>query len=244
MKRIVQGVMLGCLSSGSLFAGMMQDTAPPSPAWQWVGQLSVGTAWSKAGETETFYLNPTIEKSYRASKKLKGMPSGELFLGVQKALSSQIFGQLGLVVATTGNARVDGIIWDDADPQFNNYTYRYKVRNTRIGVKGRALLDKGQKLVPYVSGSVNIGFNRAHDFTNNPLIFQAIPNQNFESHIKTAFSYTLGAGIQTPLNNHWHTGIGYEFLDFGKSNLNRAPGQTMGSGLSLNHLYTHGILVN
>ena len=142
------------------------------------------------------------------------------------------------------NARVDGVIWDDADPQFNNHSYRYKVRNTRVGIKGRALLDKGQKVVPYVSGSVNIGFNRSHEFTNNPLIFQALANENFASNTKTSFSYTLGAGVQTPLNNYWHAGIGYEFLDFGKSRLNRAPGQTMNSGLRLNNLYTNSVLIN
>lgn len=244
MKKRLSVLAVGAMVSGSLYAGMMQDKEPVAPAWQWVGQLSIGAAWSKAGETQTFYLNPTIEKSYRASEKSKGMPSGELFIGAQKAISAQVLGQLGLVLATTGNARVDGVIWDDADPQFNDHSYRYKVRNTRLGIKGRALLDKGQKVIPYVSASANIGFNRAHDYTNNPLIFEAIANENFAGKTKTAFSYTLGGGVQTALNSHWHAGIGYEFLDFGKSNLNRAPGQTMGSGLSLSHLYTHGVLVN
>lgn len=241
MKMIIQSVLLSCLFSGALYAGMMQEK---TPSWQWVGQLSVGAAWSKAGKTQTFYLNPTIEKSYRASEQSKSMPSGALFIGSKKTISSQIAGQLGLVLATTGNARVDGIIWDDADPQFNNHSYRYKVRNTRIGIKGRALMYMGHRFNPYVSGSINIGFNSAHEFTNTPLIFQALPNNNFASHTKTAFSYTFGAGVDKQLSNHWYAGIGYEFLDFGKSRLDRAPGQTMNSGLSMNHLYTHGILIN
>lgn len=39
-------------------------------------------------------------------------------------------------------------------------------------------------------------------------------------------------------------GIGYEFADWGRSQLNRAPGQTLNSGLSLSHLYTNGFLFN
>jgi hypothetical protein len=39
-------------------------------------------------------------------------------------------------------------------------------------------------------------------------------------------------------------GAGYEFADWGKSGLNRAAGQTLNTGLALNHLYTNGVLVN
>ena len=45
--------------------------------------------------------------------------------------------------------------------------------------------------MPWVSASLGVGFNRAHDFTNTPLIFEALPNNNFEDHTKTAFTYTL-----------------------------------------------------
>lgn len=73
-----------------------------------------------------------------------------------------------------------------------------------------------QKVVPYVRGSVNLGFNRPHELTQTPLLFQALPNANFANNTKTAVSYTVDSGTQTPLNNHRHSGIGYEFLDFGK----------------------------
>lgn len=95
-----------------------------------------------------------------------------------------------------------------------------------------------------MSGSANIGFNRAYGYSNTPLIFEALANPNFGDNTKTAFSYSLGLGVQTAINAQWHAGIGYEFLDFGKSRLNRASGQTMNSGLQLSHLYTHGVLLN
>ena len=67
---------------------------------------------------------------------------------------------------------------------------------------------------------------------------------NFASNTTTAFTYTLGAGVQRYLNPHWQAGIGYEFADWGRSQLNRALGQTLNSGLSLSHLYTNGFLLN
>ena len=77
---------------------------------------------------------------------------------------------------------------DDTDPQFDNYSYHYKARNPHVAVKGKLLLDKGYWVMPWVSASLGVGFNRAHDFTNTPLIFEALSNNNFTSHTKTAFT--------------------------------------------------------
>ncbi|ASQ45389.1 outer membrane protein [Legionella clemsonensis] len=241
--RLFLSVATAGVLGSTAFAGTMGPIMG-SKDWTWVGSIAAGPVWARGGETQTFYLAPDIEKTYAARKSTNALASGELFVGLQKSLTSQWLGQLGLAVATTGNAKLQGVIWDDADPQFDNYSYQYKVRNTRLAVKGKLLLDKGYWFMPWVSASVGVGFNRAHEFTNTPLIFEALPNPNFTNHTKTAFTYTLGAGVQKALNDHWQIGVGYEFADWGKSELGRALGQTMNSGLTLNHLYTNGVLFN
>ncbi|RMX21650.1 porin family protein [Legionella jordanis] len=232
----------GVLGSAA-FAGTMGPVMP-SKDWTWVASIAAGPVWARGGETQTFFLAPEIEKTYAARKSTNVLASGELFVGIQKTWSSQWLGQLGLAAATTGNAKLQGVIWDDADPEFNNHSYQYKIRNSRIAVKGKLLLDKGYWLMPWVSASLGVGFNRAHEYSNAPLIFEALPNPNFADHTKTAFTYTLGAGVQKAFNDHWQVGIGYEFADWGKSELGRADMQTMNSGLALNHLYTNGVLLN
>lgn len=232
----------GVLGS-TAFAGTM-GPAVPSKDWTWVSSIAAGPVWVRGGETQTFFLAPEIEKTYAARKSTNVLASGELFVGIQKTWSSQWLGQLGLAAATTGNAKLQGVIWDDAAPEFNNHSYQYKIRNSRIAVKGKLLLDKGYWLMPWVSASLGVGFNRAHDFTNTPLIFEALPNPNFTNHTKTAFTYTLGAGVQKSISEHWQLGVGYEFADWGKSELGRASGQTLNEGLKLNHLYTNGVVLN
>ncbi|HAT8369157.1 TPA: porin family protein [Legionella pneumophila] len=232
----------GVLGS-TAFAGTM-GPAVPSKDWTWVSSIAAGPVWVRGGETQTFFLAPEIEKTYADRKSTNVLASGELFVGIQKTWSSQWLGQLGLAAATTGNAKLQGVIWDDADPEFNNHSYQYKIRNSRIAVKGKLLLDKGYWLMPWVSASLGVGFNRAHDFTNTPLIFEALPNPNFTNHTKTAFTYTLGAGVQKSISEHWKLGVGYEFADWGKSELGRASGQTLNEGLKLNHLYTNGVVLN
>jgi hypothetical protein len=190
------GVLVSQASAGTMGPVM------PSKDWAWVGSISAGPVWTRGGETQNFYLAPEIEKTYAARKSTNALASGELFVGIQKSWSSQWLGQLGLAAATTGNTRLQGVIWDDADPAFDNYSYQYKVGNTRVVVKGKLLLDKGYWAIPWVSASLGVGFNRAYDFTNTPLIFEALPNNNFANHTKTAFTYTLGAGVQKSISGH------------------------------------------
>lgn len=207
--------------------------------------LSAGPVWESAGQTQTFYLQPNIEKTYVANNNTHALADGELFIGIQQTLNPQIQAQWGLAVATTSNASLSGNIWDDADPTFNNFTYGYQVEHTHIAAKGKLLSTRSfYTLNPYLSGSLGVGFNQSHNFKNTPLIFQAVATPNFTSHTSTAFTYTVGVGVQKTLSTHWQAGVGYEFADWGHSSLSRAPEQTMGSGLSLSHLYTNGLMFN
>lgn len=209
-----------------------------------VATLSLGPVWENTGNTQTFYLAPNIEKTYAADHASHALVNGEIFLGIQKPLREKIEGQIGLAVATTGNAALSGVIWDDALPQFNNYTYSYQVRHTHVAVKGKLLADGGYIVTPWVSGSLGVGFNQAHDYNNTPAISQAATMPNFTSNTTTVFTYTLGVGVERHLNQHWQAGVGYEFADWGSSQLGRASGQTLNAGLSLSHLYTNGFLFN
>ena len=233
---------LSSLISATAWSG----TAGPLPvekSWTWAASVSGGFAVARAGETETFFLAPGIEKSYVAQKDNNTLATGEVFFGVHKWLQGQSAMQLGLALSTTGNADLQGVIWDDASPLFDNHKYQYKIRNTRIALKGKFIFDNIWMVNPWVSATAGVGFNRAHSFDNQPVIFQALPNNNFENNTKTAFSYGFGAGVQKNINQHWHVGVGYEFSDWGKSQLDRARGQTLGTGLSLNHLYTNGATI-
>lgn len=240
--------MKGILLAGTLSLLSMTATAgtmgEAAPLWSRVFTVSLGPVWADKGDKQTFYLDPDIVKTYTATHTSKAIADGELFLGMQKNLNSHVQGQLGLAAAFTGNASVFGQIWDDADPQFNNHSYHYKIRHSHVAVKGKLLADRGYLVIPWISGSVGVGFNRAYHFLNNPLIFEALPNTNFASHTKTSFTYTVGVGVQRALSNNVQLGIGYEFADWGKSHLDRAWGQTLNTGLKRDHVYTNGFLVN
>ena len=201
--------------------------------------LSGGPAWYNAGAEQSFYLLPGVEKNYTANKKTRTLGTGELFLGFERALNTKLTGQLGFAVSTTSDAKISGDIWEYADSEFDNYVYSYKVIHTGLAIKGKLLADENLPVQPYISGSLGVGFNQAHAFERTPTVIGEIPHPRFQPNSVTAFTYTVGIGVQRALDQNWKVGIGYEFADWGKSHLARFEGQTLNTGLSLNHLYTN-----
>jgi opacity protein-like surface antigen len=212
--------------------------------WPLVVSVSGGTGFTRAGATQTINLAPLTIKTFAAHKATNTVAAGSVFIGLQKKLMPQLLGQYGFVIAKTSDANLQGYIWDDANPIFDNAIYQYHIQSTRVAVQGKLLLDKVRWIEPWIGGSLGVSFNRAHGFNNIPTIAEALPMNNFDGHIENSFSYTLGAGFQTPINKNWQIGVGYEFADWGESQLNRANGQTENSGPTMNHLYSQAIMLN
>lgn len=237
--------LLACLSAEATFAASKssesnsKQTLPRLSSY--VVALSAGPALSNNGHTQTIRLQPDLEQTYAASNTSQLLASGEIFIGLQQTLNARYTAQFGLALAASSNANLNGDIWQDADPDFNNFSYKYQVSHAHVAVKGKFLADLGQMVKPYVSGSLGVGFNRAHDFSMTSKLFQQIVPPAFEANTITSLTYTVGAGIQKDLNEHWQAGLGYEFADWGNSQLARAYGQTLNSGLTLSNLYTNSL---
>lgn len=201
--------------------------------------VSVGPAWSNPQKTQALTLQPDIKKTYVSTNGSSSLLSGEIFLGLQRPLYSMLDGQLGVAVAGASNVNLSGDVWEDMNPNFNNYVYKYNVNHAHVALKAKLLSHVKDIYSPYVSGSLGAGFNHAYAFSLTPKIYEEVPAPLFRANTTTALTYTLGLGIQRAMNANWQVGVGYEFADWGKSHLAAAPEQTIGNGLSLNHLYTN-----
>lgn len=218
--------------------------------WKPLIGLSAGPTWALANQTQTLNLQPDVPKSYISHQNNATFVTAELFLAGQKLLHPQgltkpVMGQLGLVVAWSGDADVSGDVWEDANPNFNNFNYAYKINHTYVGLQGRLLGKFDDKFVymlePYISGSLGVGFNRAYNYSETPKIPEEVPAPSFAAHTKTAFSYTLGVGLQKSITSHLAAAVGYEFADWGQNQLGRAAGQTLNQGLSSAHMYAQQV---
>lgn len=234
-----------CLLSSSGFAAssaLIDNTTKNEfnrPDKTTVFTLSMGPAWSDAQTTQTFLLQPDLKKTYTSTNGSTTLIDGEVFAGIQKTLHPKIDGQIGLAVAGASNSNLSGNVWEDGNPNFNNYVYKYSVNHAHVAIKGKLLGIFQERYQPYLSASVGVGFNRSSNFSLTPKIEEEIPAPLFQANTTTAFTYTVGVGVQTAINDRWKVGVGYEFADWGQSHLAAAIGQTIGNGPSLSHLYTN-----
>lgn len=205
--------------------------------------LSGAATWTSGNQTQTLALESDVLKTYTASQPSNVIPSFELLIGYEKPImtSHPIIGQLGLRLAEAGNATLNGDIWEDANPNFDNFNYDYKIRHFDISVKGRLIGAFGFYVDPYISGSIGLGVNRAYDFTITPKISSEVAAPPFASNTTTAFTYTVGIGLQRKCYENFEVALGYEFADWGRSSLSAASGQVTNQAPSLNHLYAQSL---
>lgn len=229
---------IACILSGNAISGTMSSITQTSD-WSKVITLSAGNSWAKAGSTQILYVQPDVEQTYSATKQSNSLFATELFAGLQHSSGGKFVVQTGLALAFNGDAKLQGDIWEDSDPEFNNYFYSYRVKHKHLAVKGKLIADMGMIIQPYLSGSAGIAKNRDYSYLIVPKIEEEIAAPNFSKHTSTSFTYTLGAGVQKSFNDHWQAGLGYEFADWGKNRLGRAYDQTVNDGLTLAHLYTN-----
>lgn len=203
--------------------------------------ISGGPLNTSNEKAETIILRPNVSKTYTANTNNSGYATGEIFWGYERIIEEGMFGQFGLAVAYT-NTKVKGDIWEDANPNFNDFAYQYNTNRVRIAAKGKLVTNLVYDFGGYLSGSAGFAVNKANSFSITSRMLAAVPAPAFRSNSEIGFSYTLGLGLEKPFSSSWRGGVGYEFADWGPSSLDRAPGQSLNNGLGMSHLYTHAIL--
>lgn len=239
MKRVIF-FLLSVMSFG-IIAGTIGEAKSLFPT---MVTISLGPAFENAGQTQTFNLQPDLENTYQSIKNTHTLANGGVWLGKQFPFFGyeNVFHRYGLAITATSHATLTGNIWDDADPDFNNYTYSGKVEQTSVVFEGKWLYQLTSSVLPYLSIGIGLGINRSYDFIIKPQIIEQIAPPTFANNTQAAFTYTIGLGLEKQWDQHFATAIGYEFADWGKSNFAAAPGQTIGTGPVLNNLYTNEVL--
>lgn len=210
--------------------------------------LSLNGGIGSQGSTETFFLQPDVQKSYVPSGSKPTVFFAELFGGVQNPVDfgyeTQFFWQLGLALAYSTNLQFKGTILEDANPIFENYSYKYDVTHSHFALKSKLFYAMNDVMDLYLSAGIGASYNQAGSFRISPLIFEEVPAPFFSRQSTTSSYYSIGVGAQYDINECWQWGLGYEFSGWGKSQLGRAPGQTVGAGLQVNNLYMNSINLN
>ena len=238
MIRTIYGGLIPLCFAIPVFAGEMGHTTH-----DYFISISAGPSWTKPSSTQTIALQPDVVDSYvlQNLNNTTFLGNGEVFLGVQYHFFEKIQSQVGVAFYASSFAKLRGYIQVDGDPDFQNYTYQYQMNHEHIALKSKWIFEQPLHINPYVSGGIGVGFNRSYEYSITPLIFQAVPMPPFQPNTQVALSYSLGAGFQRDLSQHFAVALGYQFVSWGAGHLDPARGQTSSKGLGLNNLYTQGI---
>lgn len=237
--------LLGSLSLFSSFSiWAAEPVYDPNLPLEWASiiTLSAGPTWAWPGQSQFLYLgNPALPYYFDAQEKTNLIGTGEIFFGLQRAVSRNIIGQLGLGVAVASDVENSGYVNSEDILAIN--TYQYKVSHARVEMKGKLIAAAVPFLQPYLSASAGIAFNRAHNYRSVSINEDIYPIFGFERNSEVGFAYSAGVGVQKMLNPYWQVGVGYEFADWGKNYLSANNfGKTVGLGSA--YLYTNELLIS
>jgi len=217
---------------------ILKAANPAPPPYPTFITLNLGPGWPTSTQNEVIELLPNVSNRYISANNTDAFLDGELFVGWQKKMKNQAEAQLGAAYMVTNSAKINGVIWQDNDVLFNNETYVYRIKHSHVALRAKLLSAPKETFQGYLTGSIGVAFNTSYGFNNYPVISTVLPSSNFKDNTQTAFTYTVAAGVQKILNPNWALGMGYQFADWGKSHLNRAPGQTLNTGPSFRNFYT------
>ncbi|CAM2940022.1 Uncharacterised protein [Legionella steigerwaltii] len=233
MKKIVSLAL--CLFSA--YAAAANISTPRN--FQYLADLSLGPSWISGVKEnpQIFNRNTDYEMEYLYNKSSNSpILDAELFLGIQKAVASNIRGQLGLNLSETSIISLKGTIWEFSDPAFNNFSYKYRLSHTDVAAKGKLIFDSKLLVNPYVSASIGVNFNQTQGLIVYPLTDEETYNPPVVNHNSSSFMYSVGVGLQKTITAHSQFGIGYQFKRLGQSNLIVDGDQLNSSDLYLNFL--------
>jgi len=219
-----------------LFSGLVNASAQDI---QKVLSISGNIAWTNPGQTQTFDIVPDLNQTYYDLSKTSLVSVFEGFIGLQTALNANLDGQLGVVIVGAPEVYLNGNIEQEANPDFNNYNYSYKIQHTHVAAQAKLFYNSSLPLSPYIMASLGAGNNKSYDYYQSSKLFEVFDQRLFNNDKTISFVYTLGAGFQSKLYQYIFFNIGYEFSDWGKSRV--APGyeQDNQNSIKLSHFYAN-----
>ncbi len=201
--------------------------------------ITAGADFIHTDHSQSLSLIPPFSNYYASNSSYPSSASLGLGGGLEGHPSDRFFWQLGFSGFFNTSLMSTGEVWQFGLPEYNNFDYSYRIRSLRVVATGKLLSTFKQVIHPYVSGELGSAFNAANSYQEIPLIEEAVAIAPFASHTQSSFSWGAGAGIDIDINANLRLGVGYQFVDLGKTTLGLSPVQETREQLGISNLYAH-----
>jgi opacity protein-like surface antigen len=158
--------------------------------------------------------------------KINAVLEGSALVGIEFPMSEENRWQTGFSYYQAATFEVEGQVQQLSDPAYTSFEFNYKVNNQRILWENRWLSEVADDYFFYLMGGLGIAFNRAYDFDeNNELNPAADIDPFFKDKTTTSLTYSFGVGVETEVIEDLRLGLGYQYSDLGKVELDTFEGQ-------------------
>lgn len=207
--------------------------------------LSLGPGWYAPKGKQNIYIDVDVVNTYQFLGRQRALMAGEFFVGIQRDLWKNILGQVGLSLYSASNAVIDLDVWQEADPNYNNFFDAFNLAHNAISLKGKLIsLHVHKYLQPYLAASAGYSVNQSSGYSTVPKSFEVIANPVFLSNTTNTYTYSFEIGSQAKWTDNWVFGFAYVFSDFGESTVKPFFGQTTSATPGLNHFYVNQFQIN
>ena len=182
---------------------------------------------ASTNKTQSFIETDDNVFAYYSGNNSQVKGFGGAFLGAEYQLPNQgLFLQGGIEYDYFGNSKVNGLNTVGIEPVTStSYNYLWKVQAQQILAVAKLFATKQLTIgtphlfFPYLSVGLGGAFNKGSGFIWTQETGSVNVTPTFNNHSQTSFSYSLGLGVDTPINSNMRFGLGYRFSDFGAASL-------------------------
>lgn len=226
-------------------AGTMSDATNFLQENRMVTTVTLGPDFVYQGDSQTLTLLPPFQNTYVSNKGWKAVGDFGVFLGIEHQFMGSLSAQMGIAGYGNTSIPLSGNVWQFGIPEFNNFTYKYRVQHGRLMFSNKLLTQwhRYPALQPYFTWEIGAAFNRASGYQETPITSLALPMAPFANLSQTSFSWGLGIGGDYTITNHIRIGVGYQIADLGSVSLGITPAETTNQTLSVSHLWSNQLRV-
>lgn len=245
--RIAMGLLLlgnntvYATKTADVYSNIKSKTSSFFSEKQFIATLTGGADFVHIGQARNVSLLPPFSTAYESKASYANGGSVGFGLGMEGAQSEMYFWQLGLAGFYHTPVTNTGAVLQFNLPAYNNFIYRYRIQATRAVVTGKLLGTLQPYWHPYVSGEIGAAFNTSSGYHDTPLLEENYPMAPYANNTQTAFTWSVGFGVDAELNNHLRLGVGYQFVDLGKASLGFSSAQETRDHLDITNLFDHQI---
>ncbi len=121
--------------------------------------------------------------------------------------------------------KLGGDVWQFSEPEFNNFTYQYKMASYQFFATFKFLLAASHWLNPFVFASLGLSRNCATSFEEFADDDTGVINAPFADKSINQFAYALGAGLALNVTRFFRVSLLYRYLNIGMVELGPSTSQ-------------------